>query len=102
MSGPKSEIKLGGNMFGYDTLVKEEIFTELRGRDMPTLRKGMNVTLKGNTQGYIPGHFKPGEQVTIIEFRHPDDAGNSDIIMRVTNGTNVFYIKPNNIEDIVA
>ena len=37
MFEPKSETKLDVNIFGYDTLVKEKIFTELRGQGKPAL-----------------------------------------------------------------
>ncbi|HEY7080505.1 MAG TPA: hypothetical protein VH500_12435 [Nitrososphaeraceae archaeon] len=61
------------NLFGYDTLVKEEIFIELHGEDHSMLLKGMRVILMGDSQGYIHDHFQIEERVTIIEFRQAFD-----------------------------
>ncbi|HEY7080100.1 MAG TPA: hypothetical protein VH500_10385 [Nitrososphaeraceae archaeon] len=106
MPGPKSKTKLdarGGdvNLFGYDTLVKEEIFTELHGEGHPTLLKGMRVILKGDSQGYIHDHFQIEERVTIIEFRQAFDNGSEDNVIFVTNGRKLGYVKPFNIKEII-
>lgn len=93
------EVKLGAHLFGYDTLLKAgSSFVALRGEDAPELTTGMKVTLLGDSRGYVPSGFTPGEEVTITEFREAFKQGTSDHVICVTNGANTGWVKPSNIQ----
>jgi hypothetical protein len=97
------QIKLDGTLFGYDTLVKDgSDFIALLGEGEPELYKYMKVILLGDSRGYIPSFFNPGEEATIIGFRECFKDGNSDHIIQVRNGTNEGWVKPSNIQKNVA
>ena len=54
---------------------------------MPELRKDIKVVLLGDSRGYLPSSFKPGEEVILTKFREPFKDGNSHHIVLVSNGT---------------
>lgn len=85
-------------LFGYDTLVYRPEIVALEGPSVSPLRKGMVVTLQGDSMGYIPGGFRAGQIVTIIGFYVPfDDGGSSDNVVVVSDGTTVGGVKPRNV-----
>lgn len=93
------QIKLDGILFGYDTLVKAgEDFIALSGPEVPELTKGMKIVLLGDSRGYVPSGFKPGQEVTIVGFVEAFKHGESDHIVSVTDGTHTGRIKPSNIQ----
>jgi uncharacterized protein YjbI with pentapeptide repeats len=57
----------------------------------------MMVELRGDSRGYVPGGFRPGEKVQIVSFRQPFDKGSSDHIIEVSNGDSVGWVKPSNV-----
>jgi hypothetical protein len=66
------EINSKYSLFGYDIYLKEyDRIIGLRDDYKSVLLIGMQVVLLGDTRGYIPGGFRPGEEVTIIEFCEP-------------------------------
>jgi hypothetical protein len=64
--------------------------------------KGMKVVLVGDVEGYVPGHFKPGEAVIITGFRESFKGGSSDHIIEVSNGTMITWVKPSNIKQSLS
>jgi hypothetical protein len=93
------QVKLDGMIFGYDTLIRSgREFIALRGTEVPELRKGMRVVMLGDSRGYVPHGFKHGEEVTIDGFTEAFKRGETDHIIRVTNGTRVGWVKPSNVE----
>src|SRR5215210_6622924 len=94
-----NEVKLDGNIFGYDTLVEEgRTFTALKGSGEPDLYIGMTAALLGDSRGYVPSGFRPGEDVTITGFTEAFKKGSSDHIIQVSNGTRTGWVKPSNIQ----
>src|SRR4051812_8490286 len=97
------ELKLNGSIFGYDTLIKEgDNIIALRGKGVPELYKGMNVILLGDSRGYVPSRFNPGEEATIIEFTEPFKQGESDHVIQVSSSRNTGWVKPSNIQKNVS
>jgi hypothetical protein len=93
------KLRFGGVLFGYDTLVKAgENFVALQGDEVPELSIGMKVVLLGDSTGYVPSGFRPGEEVTIVGFQEPFKRGASDHIVEVTNGAVTGRVKPSNIQ----
>jgi hypothetical protein len=98
MDRPRDKVKLDGNFFGYDTLVRESTFVALEGDGKPTLQVGMQVTLFGDTKGYVPGGFKDATVAEIVGFREPWELGASDHIIEVSSGKLRAWVKPSNIK----
>lgn len=69
---------------------------------VPELRKDIKVVLLGDSRGYVPSSFKPGEEVILIKFREPFKDGNSEHIVLVSSGTMEGWVKPSNIQKNVA
>ena len=61
----------------------------------------MRVALKGDVRGHVPTHFKPGEEVTIMDFRKSFTGGSADNIIQVSNGQRDGWVKPSNIKEIL-
>jgi hypothetical protein len=94
----REELSFGGSsIFGYDKIVRRGFGVTLEGRDVLTLEQGMIVELEGDSKGYVPGGFRPGEKVVIVTFRQPFDEGSSDHIIQVSNLEGVGWVKPSNI-----
>jgi hypothetical protein len=94
---PSREEFFFGYTFGYDKIVRQGFGVTLEGNGVPTLRQGMIVDLEGDSKGYVPGGFRPGERVVIVSFRKPDYKGSSDHIIQVSNLEGVGWVKPSNI-----
>jgi uncharacterized protein YjbI with pentapeptide repeats len=87
----------GSSFFGYEKIVRQRDRITLEGDDVPPLYVGMQVELEGNSRGYVPGGFAPGDKVEISDFRFPFEDGASDHIIRVSNKENDGWVKPSNI-----
>jgi hypothetical protein len=95
---PREEHSFGdSSLFGYDKIVREGDHVTLEGEDVPTLHQGMMVELLGDSRGYVPSGFRPGERAEILAFRQPFDKGPTDHIIRVSNGKTDGWVKPSNI-----
>jgi hypothetical protein len=93
------EIRFGHNIFGYTTLVCEgDTFVALNGDGEQELRVGMTVVLLGDSHGYVPSGFSPGNEVTIVGFTEPFKNGESDHIVKVGNKSWQGWVKPSNIQ----
>ena len=95
----EKEIRLKHDIFGYNTIVKkgDQIIT-LKGDQITELDIGMEVVLLGDSRGYVPSNFEPGEKVTIVEFTEPFLNFHSDDIIKVKNGSLEGWVKPSNIQ----
>lgn len=62
----------------------------------------MDVVLLGDSRGYVPSGFNPGEEASTIGFRESFKNGYSDHIIQVINGRNEGWIKPSNIQMNIA
>jgi hypothetical protein len=92
-------VKFGHSIFGYTTLIQEgKRFTALTGEEEEELRVGMKVVLLGDSRGYVPSGFSPGDEVTIVGFTEPFKKGESDHIVEVSNEANQGWVKPSNIQ----
>lgn len=97
------EIKFGHNIFGYTTLIRDgQSFVALTGEGVDDLRSGMTVTLLGDSRGYVPSGFHPGDEVIIVGFAEPFKDGKSDHIVKVDNEKCSGWIKPSNIQRNVS
>jgi hypothetical protein len=94
----RETVTFGGSLFGYTSLVKDQVFVMLKGEGVPPLWAGLQVRLVADSRGYISGGFKDGESVTILGFRMPFEQGESDHIVEVTNGRFIALVKPSNIQ----
>ena len=93
------ELTFGHNLFGYTTLVREgTAFVALTGDGQQELRVGMTVVLLGDSRGYVPSGFSPGDEVTIMGFTEPFKNGESDHIIKVGNASLQGWVKPSNIQ----
>lgn len=98
MRDAETRIHIRDILFGYDTLVYRPEIVALEGPSVSPLRKGMVVTLRGDSKGYIPRGFRAGQIATIIGFYVPfDDRGSSDHVVVVSDGTTVGGVKPWNV-----
>jgi hypothetical protein len=97
------ELTFGHNIFGYTTLVREgNRFVALVGAGQQELRVGMHVVLLGDSRGYVPSGFSPGDEVTIVGFGEPFKNGESDHIVEVSEGEHRGWVKPSNIQRNVS
>jgi hypothetical protein len=95
----EKEIKVDGSIFGYNTFVKnDDHIITLKGDRITELDIGMEVILLGDSEGYLPSDFKPGEKVTIVQFTEPFLQPRTDDIVQVSNGSRTGWIKPSNIQ----
>ncbi|SHH28766.1 TIR domain-containing protein [Chryseolinea serpens] len=93
------DINLKHNLFGYNRIEQEyDEIVALKGDLVMELHKGMTVKLVGDSRGYVPGNFKPGEEVTIVGFTLPYSNGETDHIIEVSNGSHKGWVKPSNIQ----
>src|ERR1700694_4400449 len=93
------EVRFGHNIFGYTTLVREgDTFVALTGDGEQELRVDMMVVLLGDSRGYVPSGFSPGDEVTILGFTEPFKNGESDHIVRVGNKSQQGWVKPSNVQ----
>ncbi|HXJ47832.1 MAG TPA: hypothetical protein VNF91_01570, partial [Candidatus Acidoferrum sp.] len=93
------EMEFGHDIFGYTTLVRDnDVFVALTGRDVAQLRVGMKVVLLGDSRGYVPSGFSPGDEVMIVGFAEPFKGGTSDHIVQVTKDSERGWVKPSNIQ----
>jgi CheY-like chemotaxis protein len=99
-TGPMAEeVKFGGSLFGYTTLVREGgAFVALIGEGEHALHVGMRVVLRGDSRGYVPSGFPPGAEVTIAGFKEPFKDGETDHIVEVRDQTRLGWVKPSNIQ----
>lgn len=94
---PRDQVQFA-SLFGYTTLVRDKgVFVALEGKDRPPLTVGMDVRLRGDSRGHVPGGFSPGEQVQITGFCEPWSLGASDHTIEVSNGADRGWVKPSNI-----
>jgi hypothetical protein len=93
------EIIFGDNLFGYTTLVREgNTFLALAGDGQPKLQVGMQVTLLGDSRGYVPSGFRDRQQAQIVGFAEPFKDGRSDHIIQVRDEKQDGWVKPSNID----
>jgi hypothetical protein len=89
------------SLFGYDrVVVKNGEITILKSskKEKPDLTLNQEVTLKGDSEGYVPSGHEDGDRAKIIEFAEPFRDGASDRIIYVTGGALSGWVKPSNIE----
>ncbi len=89
------------DIFGYDrVVVREGRIVELQSskREKPTLSLGMEVTLKGDSEGYIPSGHRDGDNVLIKDFAEPFRNNSSDRIVKVSGNALEGWVKPSNIK----
>jgi hypothetical protein len=93
------EVKLKHDLFGYNTVVREgdKVIT-LKRQTVTELDLGMKVVLLGDSRGYVPSGFNPGQKVTILEFSEPFSNSRTDHIIKVSDGSHEGWVKPSNIE----
>jgi hypothetical protein len=93
------QVSFGHIIFGYTTLVREgDTFVALTGEGEQELRVGMTVVLLGDSRGYVPSGFSPGDEVTIVGFTEPFKSGESDHIVKVSSKSKQGWVKPSNIQ----
>jgi len=93
------EVRFGGSLFGYTSLLREDdSFVALTGDGEQELRVGMTVVLLGDSRGYVPSGFSPGDEVLIVGFTEPFKKGESDHIVKVRNKSREGWVKPSNIQ----
>jgi hypothetical protein len=96
------------SVFGYDTLIEESVFVELRGERIPSpppppLRIGMKVVLRGDTHGYIPGGFDPDDEAEILGFRKIGDYVADEVVqVRRMRDNQMEWVNPFNISRIIS
>jgi len=90
--------KFGCSVFGYTALVREGDFVALTGDGEQKLQVGMKVVLLGDSRGYVPSGFSPGDEVTIVGFTEPFKDGESNHIVNVRNQSHEGWVKPSNIQ----
>src|SRR5262245_20882995 len=84
----------GSSLFGYDRLIRRgDVFVALKGEDVPTLRIGTRVRLRGDSRGYVPGTFSPDDEVDVVGFVAPFEKGESDHIVEVAKGRRRGFVK---------
>jgi hypothetical protein len=97
------DVRFGHSIFGYTTIVQEgNTFVALTGEGEPELRVGMEVVLLGDSRGYVPSGFSPGDEVTIVGFTEPFKNGESDHIVKVSNKSTQGRVKPSNIQRSIS
>jgi TIR domain len=93
------ELVFGQSLFGYTTLVRDgDTFVALKGEAERDQRIGMRVVLLGDSRGYVPSGFDHGQEVSIVGFTEPFKDGESDHIIRVSDGKRSGWVKPSNIQ----
>jgi hypothetical protein len=81
------------SIFGYTSLLRRPHYFALKGDGAENLLVGMVVEMSGDSNGYVPSHFAPGEHVLITAFAEPFKDGNADhIIAGLSLNHNVRYI----------
>jgi len=109
-TGPAGRHFLEGehSLFGYDGVVvtggKIVSLVNLDGdEDVPTVSLGAEVTIEGNSRGYVSSGHKPGDQVKVIGFIEPffsagEGQMSSDKIIKVEGNGTIGWIKPSEID----
>ena len=92
-----------GSLFGYDRLIRRQVFAALEGDGVETLEVGAIVRLAGDAHGHVPGGLRAGSTAVVIGFLVPDFApgGCTDHIVLVSDGGTVCEVKPANVDAVV-
>jgi hypothetical protein len=92
-----------GSLFGYDRLIRQQVFAALTGDGIETLEIGAIVRLAGDARGHVPGGLRAGSTAVVVGFLVPDFApgGCTDHIVLVSDGGTVCEVKPANIDAVV-
>jgi len=96
------------SLFGYDGVVTRDgkivSLTNLGDReDVPSIGLDTEITIEGNSHGYVSSGHNPGDRVKVIKFIEPFyDAGNgiksSDKIIKVEGNGVIGWIKPSEFD----
>jgi hypothetical protein len=97
------ELRFSENIFGYTALARDgDTFVALTGDGKQELRLGMTIVLLGDSRGYVPSGFSPGDEVEILEFREPFKNNATDHIIKVANKSSEGWVKPSNIQRSIS
>lgn len=110
-TGPEGRrfLKGGKVVGGYDGVVvsggKIVTLVNLKGdEDVPAVRIGTELTIEGDSHGYVPSGHKPGDKVKVVGFIEPffhakePSIQSSDRIIQVEGLGIVGWIKPSNFD----
>ena len=98
----------GSSIFGYDGVVvsggKIVSLVNLKGdEDIPPVTLDTELTIEGDSRGYVPSGHKPGDRVKVIGFIEPffqakPGIQSSDRVIQVEGNGVVGWIKPSNFD----
>ena len=57
-----------GSLFGYDHLIRRQVFAALEGDGVETLEVGAIVRLAGDAHGHAPGGLRAGSTAVVVGF----------------------------------
>lgn len=104
-TGPEGRLFLKNtNLFGYDGVIVNggkivSLINVDRDEDVATINLGAEVTIEGDSRGYVSSGHKPGDKVKVIAFIEPfyqSKSGlmSSDKIIEVEGEGVTGWIKP--------